>query len=386
MSCIENNKVVPEDWVLNYISEKLNLDINYLNHDVREQIQENIKTLERKPNNATFIEDITYNLDYAEGYEYYDLGCMLLHLLFDFYLEKEKYEDLSVIIPRYYHLCQKSKDEILMVNYYMDIAKYLYNNKEFNQACSYFTTVRKTLKEKGLKNTIQYAKATYNECASYIMAKEFDKAYSMAEDLEEVVLLTDDYILKGEVYQLLAMLFISFKVDKFYEYKEKSISCYGENSERKCRAIHNFAVTLFNNGFKDTAVEYIKEAVAEFPVDNKARLCEFLKFIIDTLIENNELDLAQTHCDNMLNLAISLNNINYIERAYYFKSSILQMQNNYLLAETYMNLSLDALVKFGSRAQVHKRYLEMGNMYHKLGEIKESIKFFNLALQLEKKI
>jgi transcriptional regulator with XRE-family HTH domain len=386
MSCIENNKVAPEEWILAYISEKLNLDINYLNHGVEEQIEENIKLFEVKNNSATFIEDIVYNLEYAERYEYYHLACRLLHILFEFYLEKGKYEDLSVIIPRYYHLCQKSKDEILMVNYYMDIAKYLFNNKEFNQACSYYTTVRKTLKEKNLKSKIQYVKATYNECASYIMVEDYKKAYDMAEELEEVVLLTDDYILRGEVYQLLAMLFISFKLDKFYDYKEKSIRCYGTNLERKCRAIHNFAVTMFDNKFKDEAIKYIKEAVEEFPVDNKERLCDFLKLVIATLIENNELDLAQFHCDNMLNLAINLDNLHYIERAYYFKSSILQKQNNYFLAETYMNFSLDALLKFGTRSQIHKRYLEMGNMYHKLGEVKESIKFLNLALQLEKKI
>jgi transcriptional regulator with XRE-family HTH domain len=386
MSCIENNKVVPEEWILAYISEKLSLDINYLNHGVKEQIEENIKAFLTKTNHITFIEEVVYNLDYAESYEYYDLACKLLHILFEFYLEKGKYEELSVIIPRYYHLCQKSKDDMLMVNYYMDIAKYLFNNKEFNQACSYYTTVRKTLKEKNLKKAVQYVKATYNECASYIMVADYEKAYKMSQELEEIILLTDDEIIKAEVYQLLAMLFISLKLDKFYDYKEKSIKCFGDNLERKCRAIHNFAVTMFNNKLIDIGIAYIKEAVAEFPKDNKERLCDFLKLIIATLIENNELDLAQIHCDDMLNLAINLDNLSYIERAYYFKSTILQKQNNLFLAETYMNLSLDALVKFGTRSQIHKRYLEMGNMYHKLGEVRESIKFLNLALQLEKKI
>lgn len=386
MSCIENNKVAAEDWILEYISEKLHLDLNYLKHDVKEQIEENIKLFQTDSDIAENIEELIYNLEYAERYEYYDLACKLLHILFKIYLSKEKYEDLSVIIPRYYDMCQKSKNEMLMVDFYMAIASYLYNNREFGQACSYYTTVRKTLKEMNLKKSIQYAKATFNECASYLMLREDETAYNMSKELEEVISLTEDNVLKGETYQILAMLCISLGIDKFYDYKEKSLACYGDNSDKKCRALHNFAVSMFENNLKEKALEYINIAVEEFPKEDKRKLCDFLVLIIDTLIESKELDLAQEHCDNMLNLAITLDNLVYIERAYYFKGLILQSQNNFIMAETYMNLSLDTLVKIGTKTQIYKRYLEMGSMYHKLGEVKDAIKFLNLALQLEKKI
>ena len=51
-----------------------------------------------------------------------------------------------------------------------------------------------------------------------------------------------------------------------------------------------------------------------------------------------------------------------------------------------MNLSLDSLLKFGGKQEIYSRYLEMGSMYHKLGSVSESIKYFSLALQLEKKM
>jgi len=386
MSCIENNKVNPEEWILDYISEKLSIDIEYLKHDVREQIQDNIVAFEKEKNSSTFIEDIIYNLEHAEKYGYYDLGCKLLHIIFIAYLHKGQYEELSVIIPRYYDICQKSKDEMLQVNYYMDIASYLYSNKEFAQACSYYATIRKMLREMDNKKSPQYVKATYNECATYLMNKEIDKGYAMSNELEEVISYTEDNILKGEIYQLLAYLCISLGMDKFHEYKEKSIEMYGQNHKKKCYALHNFAFAMFENNMKDKALEYINLAVEEFPKDNMEKNCDFLITIIDTLIEYSELDLAQKHCDDMLNLAINLDNLIYIERAYFFKASILEKQNNYILAETYMNLSLDALIKLGTKTQIHKRYLQMGNMYHKLGEVKEAIKFFNIALQLEKKM
>jgi len=43
MSCIENNKVDPEDWILEIIVDKLGLDMEYLKHGVREQIEANIE-------------------------------------------------------------------------------------------------------------------------------------------------------------------------------------------------------------------------------------------------------------------------------------------------------------------------------------------------------
>ena len=44
------------------------------------------------------------------------------------------------------------------------------------------------------------------------------------------------------------------------------------------------------------------------------------------------------------------------------------------------------LMKFGNKKQIYERYLEMGNMYHKMNNVAESIKYFNSAINLAKKI
>ena len=51
-----------------------------------------------------------------------------------------------------------------------------------------------------------------------------------------------------------------------------------------------------------------------------------------------------------------------------------------------MNLSLDSLVKFGTKKDLYNRYIEMGNMYHKTNEIRDSIKYFTLAMKIQEKI
>ena len=45
MSCIENNKVIAEPWILELISKELDIDIEYLNENVFEQVKGNIKIL-----------------------------------------------------------------------------------------------------------------------------------------------------------------------------------------------------------------------------------------------------------------------------------------------------------------------------------------------------
>ena len=85
-------------------------------------------------------------------------------------------------------------------------------------------------------------------------------------------------------------------------------------------------------------------------------------------------------------MAIITDNIRLIERSYYLKGTILQKLDKYEEAEKYMNLSLDSLFKFGSREERKNRYIDMANLYYKLGATLDSLKYFNLALTVDKKI
>ncbi|ARC84749.1 tetratricopeptide repeat family protein [Clostridium argentinense CDC 2741] len=391
MSCIENNKVTAEPWILEYISGKLDLDLKYLMHDVRDQILENIKVFKTyKENNSysnNYIENVLYNLEYAETYRYYDLACEILHLLFSYHLSKNNFEDLRIIIPRYYDLCQKSNDELFQLKYYMDIAVYLSSNGEYSQAISYYSSVRKRLKELKVEDKSQLIRATYNECAALITMEDFDAAKERCDELVEIVDYSETDILKGDIYHIFSILALHTNdYEKFKDYEEKTLYYYRNDVRRKAMCFHNFALTMFKNNKRSTAKEYMNQAIEQYPKENTEQLCSFLIIAVQTLIENEILDLAQKVTDEVLNYAINLDSTKFIESAYYYKAVILQMQNNYSSSETYMNLSLDALVRYGSKSKIYKRYLEMGEMYHKLGEIAESIKFFNLAMQLEKKM
>ena len=52
----------------------------------------------------------------------------------------------------------------------------------------------------------------------------------------------------------------------------------------------------------------------------------------------------------------------------------------------YMNLATDFLLRFANNEERYIRYNEMAELYYNLNELKDSIKYFTLAIQLEKKL
>jgi tetratricopeptide (TPR) repeat protein len=384
MSCIENDKVEAEEWVLNIISEKLNLDKEYMKQGIKDQISYNIKSLKKNNSHEDFEEHTLYNLTFAEKYYYYDLCFKLLHLLFNYYLDKRALDSVQSLSARYYEYCQKSDEDENYLTYYMDMARFLFLTKEYLQAANYYDNVRKSAKEKS-KQTI-LAKATYNEAACYIMLDNHSRAYEIAIRLEELMGYLEGDLKKAEAYHMLAILSLSMEKGKFEEYEEKSYALYGYNLEHKAMAIYNYGAAMFDANLKDKALEYIKNAIALYPKSNKEKLVRFMLLIVDELIENNILEYAQGICDETLNYAINLDNLKFIQKAYYLKSRILQKENNVLSSEMYMNLSLDALLRVGTKQDIYKRYIEMGYMYYNLSQVNEAVKYFNLAISMEKKM
>jgi len=112
----------------------------------------------------------------------------------------------------------------------------------------------------------------------------------------------------------------------------------------------------------------------------------FLNYCTKILIDNLEYDAAYKITEEALNMAIMTNNIKLIEKSYYLKGIILQKMDKCIEAEKYMNLSLDSLFKFGTREERKNRYIDMGQLYYKLGSTTDSLRYFNLALAVDKKI
>ena len=98
MSCIENGKIKADEDVLKFIADKLDIDFEYLVQDVYEQISNNLNAIRNKVIPEDEIENvIDYNLEFAKKYNFYQLAFDLTHILFSYYLEKNKIENIQIL-------------------------------------------------------------------------------------------------------------------------------------------------------------------------------------------------------------------------------------------------------------------------------------------------
>jgi tetratricopeptide (TPR) repeat protein len=361
MSCIENSKIKADKELLKYISEKIEIDLNYLIEDVYEQILNNLKMIKKNISCDNDSENkLKDNLSYALKYKYYDLAFKLIHILFSYYVEENKAENIQLIVSQYYDLFQRNNTEENTIIYFKDMARYLSQNGEYIEAISYYSKLREMFQQKkeGVDNA-EYCLIGYNEALCYQNLRKTEEAYSILSDIIGYVdkLKTDES--KGKIYHIYATVCIKLKKDCIDEYKNKAFKYQKYNPISVASSHGNYGKYYFEVGEKEKAIAEIEKGIKIFPQDNVERNVEFLNYCTVILIENVEYEIAYKIIEEALNMAIITDNIKLIEKSYYVKGIILQKMDKYIEAEKYMNLSLDLLFKFGTRDERKCRYKDM---------------------------
>lgn len=388
MSCIENNKIQPEEWILKFISEKLEIEYSYLNETVEEQLSKSLDYLKKNKKLNDYKNQLEINLYSCEKYKLYNLAIQYIHLLFNYSLDNNDFE-IQNLCTRYYDLYHKAYSEENRQIFYVDVAGYFYENKEYNQALNYYADIRKVLTDKKDKNDTEYKRliaVMYNLAAVYVMIKNYKEAYDNAIKLIDFMDYVDKEWKKAEIYHMIAMLSLRLDKAKFEFYEQKSYEYYKDDLKLKAQAMYNYASVMFDMGEIDKGVDYIKSCLKYYPKDDMESLVKYMLMSLEELVGKDLIDEAENICDDTLNYSIKIDNIKYIDKSYYFKSIILQKKNQYNMAEMYMNLALDSLLKFGNKEEIYNRYVEIGNMYYKADNVSESLKYFDLAIKLQKKM
>ncbi|WP_294363396.1 transcriptional regulator [uncultured Clostridium sp.] len=385
MSCIENGKIKADKDVLEYISEKLGLDYDYLVRDVEEQIINNLKLIKRGLVPDEEIDNvINHNLTYALDYSYNDLAFELIHMLFNYYVKKNKVENIQLIISQYYDLYQKNNTPENTITYYADMATFFYSIKDYNEAINYFSRIRSIIKNKKDFSKADYAYICYREGKSFEKLGKLDKAYDILKEALKYVDSIEKALDKGDIYHSFGTVCIRLNKKNYEKYINISYEYKKEKVAVLAIAKGKTGESYFYANNREKAIQEIMEGIDLFPTIDEKKYVRFLNKCVKTLYENKEYDIAYEITDKALNSAIDTNDIALIEEAYYLKGMILQKKELYVQAEMYMNLSLDSLFKFANKEKRHERYLDMGEMYYKLGDIKDSLKYFTLAMKLEK--
>ena len=387
MSCIENGKAKADRELLEYIAKKIEIDLDYLVEDVYEQIINNLALIKKNISSDDDVEEkLKDNLAYAAQYGYYNLAFELIHILFTYYIEENKIENIQLIVSEYYDLYQRDNTEENTIIYFKDMARYLLYNEEYIEAISYYGKLREMMLQKEDYDKAEYCVIAYNEAICYQNSGKFKEAYDILSSIIEYVEELKSYEVKGKIYHIYTNVCIKLRKDGVEEYKKRAYQYEKHNLISLARSYGDYGKYYFAVGETEKAIAEIESGINTFPKDNKEKYVEFLNSCIEILIANNEYIVAYEITEDALNMAIITDNIRLIERSYYLKGTILQKLDKYEEAEKYMNLSLDSLFKFGSREERKNRYIDMANLYYKLGATLDSLKYFNLALTVDKKI
>jgi tetratricopeptide (TPR) repeat protein len=388
MSCIENGKVKADKELLKYVAEKIEIDLEYLIQDVYEQILNNLKMIKKNISCDNDAENkLKDNLNYALKYKYYGLAFELIHVLFSYYLEENNVGKIQLIVSQYYDLYQRNNTEENTYIYFKDMARYLSQNGEYIESISYYSRIREIFQQnRNGFNSSEYCLIGYNEALCYQNLKKSDKAYEILSDIIDYVDDLENDESKGKIYHIYATVCIKLKKDCVDEYKKKAFKYQEYNLISLALSNGHYGKYYFEVGQKEKAIIEIEKGIEIFPNDNTEKNVEFLNYCTNILIENLEYEKAYKITEESLNMAILTDNIKLIEKSYYLKGTILQKIDKCAEAEKYMNLSLDLLLKVGSREERKNRYIDMGQLYYQLGSITDSLKYFNLAFKIENNI
>lgn len=387
MSCIENGKIKADDECLKYISDKLQIDYSYLVQDVYEQIKDNIKSVKKSKHSLEKIESIIkYNLDYSFRYNFNDLALELIHILFKLYIKDNKIEKLQLLISKYFDLYQHATNNEQIIIYYNDMAEFFVKNKEYHEAISYYSRIIQIYEKDQIKFDDKYIYACFYEGICYKNINLIEESYKCLKKIIDKEALFKNNNDKGDYYHEFAIVNILLYIGEADKYLNIALDYKKDDMKELAKFKAENGDIYFKVHKDDKALIELEDAAKIYPREDVRGCGEFLIKCIDILYKNNKYDEAFSYTSEALNLAIDIDDERLIEKAYYFKGMIHQKLNDYIQAEMYMNLATDFLLRFANNEEKYKRYNEMAELYYNLNELKESIKYFTLAIQIEKKL
>lgn len=387
MSCIENGKIKADDECLKYISDKLQIDYSYLVQDVYEQIKDNIKSVKKSKHSLEKIESIIkYNLDYSFRYNFNDLALELIHILFKLYIKNNKIEKLQLLISKYFDLYQHATNNEQIIIYYSDMAEFFVKTKEYHEAISYYSRIIQIYEKDKIKFDDKYIYACFYEGICYKNINLIEESYKCLKKIIDKEALFKNDNDKGDYYHEFAIVNILLYIGEADKYLNIALNYKKDDMKVLAKFKAENGDIYFKVHKDDKALIELEDAAKIYPREDVRGCGEFLIKCIDILYKNNKYDEAFSYISEALNLAIDIDDERLIEKAYYFKGMIHQKLNDYIQAEMYMNLATDFLLRFANNEEKYKRYNEMAELYYNLNELKESIKYFTLAIQIEKKL
>ncbi|EYE88322.1 hypothetical protein Q428_08420 [Fervidicella metallireducens AeB] len=271
ISAVEKGKCKPSSALLEYISEKLEVDVDYFILTEEERYRKkfslikeecenlfNEKKYDAAAENVEKAKDIFQYLDDSQkGYFYYIKGkCHYTQNNYNAAFE------LNIQALTYY---LKTKEIQTIVDIFFKIGTCLYHTEKYDMAVGYYLSAYRNANQETDKNLV--AKILYNISLCYISLKKYNEAKEFIEKTYDF-LNKNDFSKKESLYPGLEMMKGLIIIEQ--KENQEGIENFDEAFERykkegdiagMGRARNNAALCLWEIGDREKAIEYINEAI-----------------------------------------------------------------------------------------------------------------------------
>ena len=383
MSCIENDKIKPETWVLEMVAERLDLDLNYLIYDDVMELESSIASYNKQSNMVeSDFAGIRERIDYCILKEYKELALKFIHILFVEYTKCRKFEELKKLVNIYneFNDLNQQQEQI----YYEDLARYFLVRRNYSDAITYFSRARNHIFNYTISKEMEcYIDNSILLGLTYYSSGLYEKAESL---LEEILYLEDKIKSEEQIVLVNGLLFaVKMRLQKETETFEKIFNSYSKKEELKYSKVAIIIARIYHlNGDEEKAFDILTGVKKQVIKTDIYGYIELMISIIKILLEMNRAEATRPYSEEVLELSIKLNNYFLIEKSYLYKARLNRLDRSLIQWEMNMNLATDILIKFATVEEKKERYIEMAEMYHIIGELRESLKYLTLSMNLEK--
>ncbi len=377
MSTIENDKVQAEDWILDLVSKRLGISKESLKKDMVEEIDDELKRLSLRVYSKEYEKELRSLIQVTEENSLPMQTFYARIQLINHYIEKHKIEQLNVEISYLYRTFINIVNQETMYLYFLSMGKYLFTTSEYKNALvflhylmsNYYVLPDFISKEDRLEIPLMTV-------ICHMDLKDYEEAKKLLPYLEELLTLTKNNATKGQIH-LIYYILQPENAEK--EYKELN-KYFKDNPELHAKAKYRIALKYLGEENTEDAYREMEEASKIFPTEHMSHSVELVLMAMEEFVKKGHYEEASKYIDMVVNAAIENQDNSAVERAYYFKGILLAESGNYDMAETYLSVSLDMLIKKGKTKDLAKRYDDLANVYYKMDKKEDAIRYFALSI------
>lgn len=381
MSTIENDKVTAEEWVLDLVAKRLGIEKESLKKDIIQEVNDELTKLSENMFSKNYEKDIKGLIEVTEQNGLVMQTFQARIQLINHYIEKGKIEELNVEISHLYRTYINIVNAETQYLYCMTMAKYLHATSEYENAMvflnflmsNYYTLPDSITKEERLL-------IPYMTVACLVYMERYEEAKKYLPFVDELLEITENDRIKGQIHLQYCLISTAEDGKENYEKINEYLKNY---PEMHAKAKYFLAVKLLNSGDVEGSYREMAEAAKIFPQESLSDNVTLLLDAMNRFVEEGHYKEASKYVDMVVNAAIENQHPDAVEKAYYFKGRLLAENGSYDMAETYLSVSLDMLIKKGKTRELAKRYKDLAKVYYKMGKKEDSIRYFTMSIQTE---